>query len=143
MLLVPPSQTIASASLDFGRYVARVGAFQVFEAECSLMKTHIDLALQKSWAHMKSQGIGCPVWWGSVRSAGRLLLPEGDVDTVLKCTTTWGSAREELKRIQNSCWEIGRRVFCSVSWQLSENEASTIVQQQLHRRQGHHRRLGR
>lgn len=130
ILLVPPSQSIGNAKLvlDFARYVARVSAFRVFEAECRLMKTHIDLALQKSFAHMKSQGVGCSVWWESVRSVGRMLLPEADVDTVLKCSTTWDSVREELKRIQNSC-EVGRRMFSAAARQLSENESSAIVQQ--------------
>lgn len=88
--MVPSSQGIANAKvvLDFARSAAQVQAFHVYEFDSQLVKVHTDLALQKSCNRMKSKGADCFVWWEASRSVGRLMFPEGDVDTVLQCTAT-------------------------------------------------------
>lgn len=131
-LLVPPSQSLSSAALvlEFARYVARTRANEVFAEEWGLMKKHVDSALQKSLAHMRGQGVPCSVWWNSVRDVGKLLLPEGDVDKVLGCNTTWESVREELRRV-GAASPIGQKMFSSASRQLGENESSDLLQKEV------------
>lgn len=128
-LMISPQQSIANAKLvlDFARYVARTKAHEVFHDEWTRMRPHVDCALQKSYSHMKAQSVSTSVWWASVKEVGAMVLPADDVDRLLKCETSWGEVREELKRV-SAASPVGRRMFAAASRQLTENEASDLIQ---------------
>ena len=128
-LMIHPSQSIANANLvlEFLRYCNRVRAHEAHRHEWPLLKSHFDLALQKSFAQLKTQGLPCSVWWASVKDFAGLLLPVREVDLVLACKSTWSDVKVPLQIIADSC-TMGAKMFASARRQLTENDASHIVQ---------------
>lgn len=117
-----PGQSMQMATLvcDVMKMVVRLGLQAKFKPEVDVMRSHFDLALQKTLANYKCNGFSTALWWQDCSGYARLILPEAAVNDVMSCSSNWGTVEDALATVSSSS-EVGR-MLCSKALRAHTND---------------------